>query len=405
MTVQDEATPAPPAAGGRTRTPLSRPKRLFFWGVLVFVALLPFWLVEGYVRLTRPHLDLRVLTGRRMGPNPMGGWADLDAFCAYRGRPGVYKGNLAKTVNSQGFISTPELTVPKPPGTIRIVFLGESSTAGVGARSKQLADADTWPWQTVDRLRKDLPGQRFELINAALGGYTSFESYGRLWSRLRFYSPDVIVVCHGWNEMYYFANPESAQTWKTLPDGSWTFDRTPALVQAKKPVFVDNFIWPSQTLALLRFAVWNDEGDGEAGAPMKITDHYDPRGVDIWRTNLCLLRETSRLIKAELFVAKQATLVVPGLPQEQRARCRYELHGFDHDAHLRAFADVYRVIDEEIPADHIIDLTSVSGRPDCFHDHIHPTKEGASRLAELVAAKLSTHLRDKTAAGPERSGP
>jgi hypothetical protein len=153
---------------------------------------------ELYVRINHPYADLWVVTGRKNGPNPMASWAFIDAFSAYRARPREGR----PSVNRYGFIATPELRVSKPPNTIRIAFLGESSTAGTGRSN--FADENTWPWQVADMLQKGFPEKHIEFINAALGGYTSFESYGRLWSRIRFFSPDIIVVYHDWNEMYYF---------------------------------------------------------------------------------------------------------------------------------------------------------------------------------------------------------
>ena len=64
-----------------------------------------------------------------------------------------------------------------------------------------------------------------DFINGALSGYTTFESYGRLWSRLRFFQPDVIVLYHGWNDMYYMTGTREIAAWKTLPDGSWGFEK------------------------------------------------------------------------------------------------------------------------------------------------------------------------------------
>ena len=90
-----------------------------------------------------------------------------------------------------------------------------------------------------------------------------------------------------------------------------------------------------------------------------------------------------------LYVGKQATLIVRDLPESERRRCRYDLHGFDHAAHVEAFQAIYRVIDEEIPPDYIIDVTSLSGVPENFYDHIHPTPLGAERTAVIMANALA----------------
>jgi len=47
------------------------------------------------------------------------------------------------------------------------------------------------------------------------------------------------------------------------------------------------------------------------------------------------------------------------------------------------------VIDEEIPHDHIIDATPLSGVPENFHDQIHPTDLGSARTASLMADALA----------------
>ena len=107
---------------------LSLHKKLAF---SMCVGLLAFLVCEIFVRTTHPRTDLWGLTGRSPTGHAMESWAQLDAFCAYRGRPGTYGSEEdAKTVNEHGFISTPSLTVEKPAGVTRVLFLGGSSTAG-----------------------------------------------------------------------------------------------------------------------------------------------------------------------------------------------------------------------------------------------------------------------------------
>lgn len=375
-----------PAGGDRLS--LSVKRRL-----TALIAILPGALLlvgsEVYVRATSRHEDLWALTGRAVARRPIADWAFLDAFSALRGRPGVYRdGAVTKTVNREGFISTPEIAPAKPPHTIRIAFLGESSTAGTGTL---LPDSITWPWRVAENLRRR-PGrtERIEFINAALGGYSTFESMGRFWSRVRFFDPDIVVVYHGWNEMYYFKQVDRIADWRTLPDGSWGLEAS-VPVRLYDPRWYDWLARWSQLLTKVRLR-FSPALNGEAGGgrfQQALADHYDRRGLEIFRTNLRLIRATAQTLGVELFVGKQATLIVPGLPASERARCRYDFHGFDHDAHVDAFHRIYRVIDEEIPADHVIDVTPLSGQPENFHDHIHPTDLGAARTAAIMADALA----------------
>ena len=346
-------------------------------------------IAEIYVRVTTRHEDLWALTGRSVARRPIADWAFLDAYSAWRGKPGVYRdGAVTKTVNSDGFISTPEVAQVKPPHTIRIAFLGESSTAGTGTL---LPDSITWPWQAAENLRRR-PGRtdRIEFLNAALGGYSTFESMGRLWSRIRFYSPDIVVVYHGWNDMYYFNAVDRIRNWHTLPDGSWGLEAS-VPVTVFEPRWYDWLARRSQLLTKVRLRFSPSvNGEARAGEFKKtLSDHYDQRGLEIFRTNLRLIRTTAQTLGIELFVGKQATLIVPDLPEKERARCRYDFHGFDHAAHVDAFQRIYQIIDQEIPRDHVIDVTPLSGIPENFHDHIHPTDLGAARTAAIMADALA----------------
>jgi lysophospholipase L1-like esterase len=373
----------------KSQLELSPRKKRLFRLVFILTLILPFVLLELFVRVTRAPVDLMVLTGRKAGENViMLRTAQIDAFSAYKGRPGQY--GETRSINEFGFIATPELAVDKPPDTIRIVFLGGSSTAGIGSG---FGDEETWPWQTVELLRERFPTQKFELINGSMGGFTSFESYGRLWSRIRFFSPDIIVVYHGWNEMYYMDNVDEIVDWRTLSDGDWTFDRTDKPIVVYEPLAIDYLIWPSQTLSQLRLSLSEQVGGfGEIGEARPLRNSYDTRGLEIWRTNLQLFEEAADIMEAELFVAKQATLIVPGLPEVDRANIGYQLHGFDHDTHVDMYQEIYQVIEEELSSDHIIDVTSLSGQTALFHDHVHPTPGGAEAIAEIMAESLTSYL-------------
>ena len=366
---------------------LSLGRKMLFSGLLMSAVLLVgFAGLEAYLRFMRSHLDLWALTGRRPGRSPMAKWAYLDAFCAYRGRPGgMSAGGKSKTINRHGFISTPDIEYEKEDGEIRIAFLGGSSTAGTG---KNLADDETWPWKCAETVRARFPDRKVSFINAALGGYSSFESYGRLWSRLRFFKPDIVVVYHGWNEMYYFRDARKAREWRTRDDGQWGFDGSRSKVI--EPMWLDPILRYSQLLTRVRRNLGTmDMGEVGGSEEKEVVSHFDDDASEVWRTNLRLIRAACELIDASLIVCKQATLIVPDLPESERKRCRYEYHGFDHDAHVRAFDEVYRVIEEEIPETNILDVTSISGVPEYFFDHIHPTSPGTTEIARIVAARVS----------------
>ena len=93
----------------------TKKQRVIFTVVFITILLTPFAGLEMWVRYTRQPVDLMAKTGQRDGPNAAKVWALVDAFSAYTGKPGKYEGsgNTNKTINSHGFISTPEITIKK----------------------------------------------------------------------------------------------------------------------------------------------------------------------------------------------------------------------------------------------------------------------------------------------------
>lgn len=347
-----------------------------------------FGVAELTVRIVLPPLG-----EQQDREHPMAGWAFVDAFCAYRARPSGTLGS-GKSVDADGFISTPPWSQPKPDGVLRVAFLGGSSTA---CTVPPIPDAETWPWLAARGLEQEL-GTKVEFLNAALPGYSSFESYGRLWSRVRFFEPDLVVVYHAWNDLYYFANVDRVRNWRTQQDGDWSFSK-PSVYRVADRHPVDDLLGWSELLRRVGRAVLPAAPGGEVGAATNaLATSWDPRAPAIFRQNLRLLVAAQQALGFELLVAKQATLITADLPPALRAKCKYGLHGFDHDAHVRAFDAIYDVIDEEVPAAQIIDCTSLSGVGPDFVDHVHLSERGCVDLAALMVPQLVAAARRGSAA-------
>lgn len=81
------------------------------------------------------------------------------------------------------------LTTAKP---TRVVFFGDSITqAGVN------------PGGYIDRLRKMLPAEQFELIGAGIGGNKIYDLYLRMDEDVLAKQPDVVVVWVGVNDVWH----------------------------------------------------------------------------------------------------------------------------------------------------------------------------------------------------------
>jgi lysophospholipase L1-like esterase len=146
-------------SGRSTGTPRHRtPTRL---GSLVLAAgavLATFLVLELAVRVTMPQ-DLAFFDGsaiKRRSERP---------GLRYELIPGGYAPRyvgVPVSVNRLG-LRDREVEVPKPPGTVRILGVGDSVTFGYGVRLKE-----TYLKVLEDRLRESAGGRRYEVVNAGI---------------------------------------------------------------------------------------------------------------------------------------------------------------------------------------------------------------------------------------------
>jgi lysophospholipase L1-like esterase len=93
-------------------------------------------------------------------------------------------------VNSHGMRGR-EVPVDKPPGTIRILCLGDSCT--FGARSEKPYPA------LLEELCSERFGDGIEVLNGAVPGHAAHQGLAMLERYLKF-SPDIVTLYFGWND-------------------------------------------------------------------------------------------------------------------------------------------------------------------------------------------------------------
>jgi lysophospholipase L1-like esterase len=122
-------------------------------------------------------------------------------------------------VNSLG-LRDEELTVEKPPGTKRVLCLGDSFTFALGVRLE-----DLYAKQLERKLTSDAPSERFQVINAGIAGYNTRQeliTYLTLGKQL---DPDLVVLGFYWNDLVGNAEP--------IPD----LENTPRIPAAEPDAF------------------------------------------------------------------------------------------------------------------------------------------------------------------------
>jgi len=113
------------------------------------------------------------------------------------GRAVTREYNVVYTSGSDGFRS-PEFTEKKPPGTFRVVVLGDSFTMGYGVSESAMFTSVLE--DMLDQEYKD-SGLTFQIINRGMASYSPVVEYVVLRKYGIKYSPDLVILCLDWSDL------------------------------------------------------------------------------------------------------------------------------------------------------------------------------------------------------------
>jgi lysophospholipase L1-like esterase len=126
-------------------------------------------------------------------------WIVYDPILVRRNEPGYVDEKLGIRVNALG-LRGDEIATPKPPGTIRVVCLGDSTTFGVFKNEPgDIRASSAYPAAMAEQAR-DRGLSRVEVVNAGTLGATSTSGLALFLAVLRRLEPDVLVVRLGNND-------------------------------------------------------------------------------------------------------------------------------------------------------------------------------------------------------------
>lgn len=371
--------------------------------IQVFTVLLLMLALEAGVRLfVEPIIPVDINAGTMMTGEGQEPYFQYHPFAAFNWIPNARF--LKQTVSSQGFVSTREIPFAKEPGELRIITLGGSSTVGNGN-----VDEQTYPRILERLLQARFPGRKINVINGAAGGYTTRESLGYLQSRLIYYRPDIVIVMHGWNDMFYFAKTdEELSQWRK--DFNLQAMWNPKVgLRLKDPMPVDlQYLSWSQLYLHLRDFVRKRSGAegantvekrfegvemGKEGMPVLVMKPINARALETYRDNLEQMRTFCRSNGVRMYAILQPTLFKQGQPLSERLKKSIETamayHAFGYAEHLEAFQQIYQINREVFGKEQVIDATGMNGREELFFDHIHQSPLGTDTLAKIVYGEIT----------------
>jgi lysophospholipase L1-like esterase len=108
--------------------------------------------------------------------------------------------------NAQGLREDHEVPLAKPPGEVRILFLGDSVTFGYLVRHEE-----TFVRGVERELRTRVAGARVACINAGVPGYSLFQGLRFLETRGFALAPDLVVLEFGWNDQAHWPGGNDAE--------------------------------------------------------------------------------------------------------------------------------------------------------------------------------------------------
>ena len=289
-------------------------------------------------------------------------------------RPGAELGPIRH--NAQGFRG-PAIEMPKPPGRLRLAFLGGSTTycAEVSSNEK------TWPQVVTRRLADAMSGIEVDHVNAGVPGYAVSMSLANLRARVAALGPDVVVIYHATNDLAYntFQLARAAGLIEKRPDAErfWL---------ARYSLLVD-LLEKNLRVASLQTQASAPAGKlaldaGRAAAPFREDLRALVREAKLHAPVVALVTFASRLRRGQSDEALAAA-AVSSLYYMPYLAPRDVLAGYER------YNDVIREVAHEEGTLLVEGADAVPADGAHFTDSVHLTDAGAERLAHRIAAALA----------------
>jgi lysophospholipase L1-like esterase len=260
--------------------------------------------------------------------------------------------------NSQGFLG-PEWGAATP-GRRRLIALGDSCT---------VAGDPPYP----ERLGRRL-GRRWEVLNAGVGSWSSYQGSRLLERLLRDHRPSVVTIYFGWNDHWLaWAAPDKRLS--ELLDRQWSFHQAVRRVKLLQ-------LWLRAAAAL----------KGGAFTPTASTP---PRvALPDYEDNLRRMIASCRAAGAAPVLLTAPTSLTPSHPVTRLLAD--QTRNFFDPARINSVHDAYNAVVRRVAADTrapLVDLAADFARredlPALFTDGIHLNDAGHAAAAEAIARAVS----------------
>lgn len=286
--------------------------------------------------------------------------------------------NLASgriNTNSRGFRS-PEIVIPKPVGTVRLAYLGASTTWCAEVSSNEII----WPNLVTASLQDAFPWVAIDYVNGGVPGYTVSASLKNLQHRITQLEPDIIVIYHAANdlsgELREIAVKQGILETTQFKEFSWLgrYSLLWNLAEKNLRVFL------AQRAASANFA--------------RIKINPETMGNQ-FRSDLTELIHEAHKSARIVAVATFAIHLRPGQSEEQQKRAMTSVLFYTPFMTPKGLIDAYdrynEIIREVARVTGVVLIeseNSIPGDPAHFVDSVHFSDEGSRAMADQVTRSL-----------------
>jgi lysophospholipase L1-like esterase len=300
-------------------------------------------------------------------------------------------------INRHGYRGA-DFEFAKPEGRIRIVVYGGSQVF-----DQEVGGFDDWPHRLGELLRE--AGYSVEVINGGIPGNVSWESTAWLLGEGWQLNPDIVVLCHGWNELQHLGST------RPLARSSRPFDRRDnPHMYSQNAVDRTAASWSALYRAVRYVLLTRKLGVGREGA--RTPEAPTPAasidvGLKRYRLHTRQFIDLARSIGAVPVLLEQVRLVAPDNGSEARAKILYDVHDLEHEELCRRL-DHLDAVRKAVAAEtgaRWIQVPGISGRTEYFYDHIHLSDAGSTALAEALVGPMVGIIESLNPKVPEREEP
>ena len=265
-------------------------------------------------------------------------------------------------------------------GEFRIVFLGGSFVF-----APESPDEDDWP-RRAESLIRQAGYEEVRILNAGVPGHTTFDSIARLLAEIHAFRPDLVVLCHAWNDMKYFNRITVTQSPLRVnrPLLKPTHKNFPPSLATR---LADRFHLVRLIKALP--TMFRGRLDNEGLLPQAdFQDKVSRLGLAQFRLNLRTFTDVCRNIKARPVLLVQPSLMTLANESEVRELVAYHWVSMTHRAVCDAFLECEQAMHATATDKScaVWDYTNdFEGRSEYFVDHVHLSRAGSAAFARLIA--------------------